>query len=271
MPDRISVPGAIVTGDSAGFVNVPKLKGIHYAMRSGMLAAEAVHEVLKAGGDPAAPGALDGYDRRVKASHIWRDLHRVRNMRQALTKGLVVGGGLASAMDLTPGRVPRRHVPHPARCRRRASDRGPRLSRAGRLAHVRQAVERLPLGEPQPRRPAQPHPHPGARPGRGGAGVGRDVPGRRLRAGRAVGRRHGRGEAHAVELRPVRCDHRQGRAAHAARRAAAAPSTRSSSRVDPQGRHGTRLGVSRLTSTIASAGILLRFAAARISSGDGAS
>src|SRR6476469_820228 len=106
IPHRLSVPGAIVTGDSAGFVNVPKLKGIHYAMRSGMLAAEAVHEVLKAGGDPAAPGALDGYDRRVKASHIWRDLHRVRNMRQALTKGLVVGGGLASTMDLTRGAFP---------------------------------------------------------------------------------------------------------------------------------------------------------------------
>jgi electron-transferring-flavoprotein dehydrogenase len=106
VPDRISVPGAILTGDSAGFVNVPKLKGIHYAMRSGMLAAETLHEVLKAGGDPAAPGALDGYDRRVKASHIWADLHRVRNMRQALTKGLMVGGGLASAMDLTRGAFP---------------------------------------------------------------------------------------------------------------------------------------------------------------------
>jgi electron-transferring-flavoprotein dehydrogenase len=42
----------------------------------------------------------------VRASHIWRDLHRVRNMRQALTKGLVVGGGLASAMDLTRGAFP---------------------------------------------------------------------------------------------------------------------------------------------------------------------
>ena len=42
----------------------------------------------------------------MKASHIWGDLHRVRNMRQALTKGLVVGGGLASAMDLTRGAFP---------------------------------------------------------------------------------------------------------------------------------------------------------------------
>ena len=50
-PDRLSVPGAVLTGDSAGFVNVPKLKGMHYAMRSGMLAAEAIYEGLKAGAD----------------------------------------------------------------------------------------------------------------------------------------------------------------------------------------------------------------------------
>src|SRR5213075_2506799 len=84
LPSSLSMPGAVLTGDSAGFVNVPKLKGVHYAMRSGMLAAEAVHEALKGGGDPAAPGALDGYDRRVRESHIWSDLRRVRNMRQAL-------------------------------------------------------------------------------------------------------------------------------------------------------------------------------------------
>ena len=46
------MPGAVLTGDSAGFVNVPKLKGIHYAMRSGMLAAEAIYEQLKAGARP---------------------------------------------------------------------------------------------------------------------------------------------------------------------------------------------------------------------------
>jgi electron-transferring-flavoprotein dehydrogenase len=106
VPSRLSVPGAVLTGDSAGFVNVPKLKGIHYAMRSGMLAAEAIYETLKAGGDPAAPGALDGYDRRVKASHIWSDLRRVRNMRQALNRGLFVGGAMAGAMDLTRGAFP---------------------------------------------------------------------------------------------------------------------------------------------------------------------
>jgi electron-transferring-flavoprotein dehydrogenase len=106
LPARLSVPGAIMTGDAAGFVNVPKLKGVHYAMRSGMLAAEAIYEQLKAGADPAAAGALDGYDRRVRESHIWRDLRRVRNMRQALNRGLLVGGGLASAMDITRGAFP---------------------------------------------------------------------------------------------------------------------------------------------------------------------
>ncbi len=106
VPPRLSVPGAVVTGDSAGFVNVPKLKGIHYAMRSGMLAAEAVYERLKAGADPRSAGALDGYDRRVRASHIWSDLHRVRNMRQALNRGLFVGGALASTMDITRGAIP---------------------------------------------------------------------------------------------------------------------------------------------------------------------
>jgi electron-transferring-flavoprotein dehydrogenase len=106
LPARLSVPGAVMTGDAAGFVNVPKLKGIHYAMRSGMLAAEAIYEQLKAGADPARDGVLDGYDRRVRESHIWRDLKRVRNMRQALNRGLYLGGGLASAMDITRGAFP---------------------------------------------------------------------------------------------------------------------------------------------------------------------
>jgi electron-transferring-flavoprotein dehydrogenase len=105
-PSHLSVPGAVLTGDSAGFVNVPKLKGIHYAMRSGMLAAEAIYEQLRADADLTAPGSLDGYDQRVRRSHIWSDLKRVRNMRQALNRGLFVGGGMASMMDITRGAFP---------------------------------------------------------------------------------------------------------------------------------------------------------------------
>ena len=66
----------MLTGDSAGFVNVPKLKGVHYAMRSGMLAAETIYEQLKAGADPQAEGSLDGYDRRIRSSHIAGDLRQ---------------------------------------------------------------------------------------------------------------------------------------------------------------------------------------------------
>src|SRR3989304_2745226 len=52
--DRLSVPGALMTGECAGFVNVPALKGIHYAMGSGILAAGSIFEVLKANKDPSA-------------------------------------------------------------------------------------------------------------------------------------------------------------------------------------------------------------------------
>ncbi len=106
LPSSLSMPGAVLTGDSAGFVNVPKLKGIHYAMRSGMLAAEAIYERLKAGQDLSAPDALAGYDQRVRASHIWSDLKQVRNMRQALGKGFAVGGPIGGLMDISRGALP---------------------------------------------------------------------------------------------------------------------------------------------------------------------
>jgi electron-transferring-flavoprotein dehydrogenase len=106
MPQQLSVPGAVLTGDSAGFVNVPALKGIHYAMWSGILAAEAIFACLKAGGDPAAPGALSGYDQAVRRSFIWKDLYRVRNMRQVFGAGLVPGAALAGLMTLTRGVFP---------------------------------------------------------------------------------------------------------------------------------------------------------------------
>ena len=106
LPSSLSMPGAVLTGDSAGFVNVPKLKGIHYAMRSGMLAAEEIYEQLKAGQDLSAPDALAGYDRRVQSSHIWSDLKKVRNMRQALGKGFAVGGPIGGLMDISSGALP---------------------------------------------------------------------------------------------------------------------------------------------------------------------
>jgi len=106
IPQRLSVRGALLTGDSAGFVNVPALKGIHYAMWSGILAAETIFAVLKRGGDPTSLGALEGYDRAVRGSAIWSDLHRVRNLRQAFDAGLAAGGALAGLMTATRGAFP---------------------------------------------------------------------------------------------------------------------------------------------------------------------
>ena len=106
IPRRLTMPGVVLTGDCAGFVNVPSLKGIHYAMWSGMLAAEAIFGALSAGKDPRASGALDGYEAAVRDSFIWKDLARVRNMRQAFGAGFFPGAALAGLMTVTGGAFP---------------------------------------------------------------------------------------------------------------------------------------------------------------------
>ncbi|MFN2629909.1 MAG: 4Fe-4S dicluster domain-containing protein [Gaiellaceae bacterium] len=106
LPRKLNAPGLLLCGDGPGLVNVPALKGIHYAIESGRLAAEAAFASLQRGTTPGTPGALDSYDEAVRQSFIWSDLQEVRNMRQAFGRGFFVGGGLASAMILTKGRFP---------------------------------------------------------------------------------------------------------------------------------------------------------------------
>jgi electron-transferring-flavoprotein dehydrogenase len=106
VPDTLALPGAVLTGDSAGLVNIPRLKGVHYAMHSGMHAAEAIHAGLKSGADLTQADALAGYDTAVKKGRIGGDLYRYRNLRQALSRGLVVGSQIAGLMDLTRGHFP---------------------------------------------------------------------------------------------------------------------------------------------------------------------
>ncbi len=89
---RLTFPGGALIGCSAGFVNVPKIKGTHTAMKSGMLAAEAVAEAL-AGDRPTEPVA---YEARLKASWVWVELSAVRNVRPVFGK-LGMWGGLAHA------------------------------------------------------------------------------------------------------------------------------------------------------------------------------
>ena len=106
LPEKLALPGAMILGDAAGMVNVPALKGIHYAMESGIMAAEAIFEQLKAGANLHAADALASYDARVRASHIAKELYEVRNMRQAFHHGFFVGGFLAGLMTLTKGAFP---------------------------------------------------------------------------------------------------------------------------------------------------------------------
>jgi electron-transferring-flavoprotein dehydrogenase len=106
LPKRLHAPGLLLCGDGAGFVNVPALKGIHYAVESGSLAAEAAFATLRRGETPWRPGALAAYDDAIRQSFIWRDLQEVRNMRQAFGRGFWLGGALAGMMTATRGRFP---------------------------------------------------------------------------------------------------------------------------------------------------------------------
>jgi electron-transferring-flavoprotein dehydrogenase len=106
LPKRLHAPGLLLAGEGPGFVNVPTLKGIHYAVETGRLAAEAAFAALRRGEAPGRIGALASYDDAVRSSYVWRDLEQVRNMRQAFGRGFYVGGALASMMTVTKGRFP---------------------------------------------------------------------------------------------------------------------------------------------------------------------
>jgi electron-transferring-flavoprotein dehydrogenase len=91
IPELI-VPGAALIGCSAGFMNVPRIKGSHNAMKSGMLAAETAFEALSAG---RAGDLLSAYPGAVRESWIYRDLKRVRNVKPLWSRfGTLIGVGL---------------------------------------------------------------------------------------------------------------------------------------------------------------------------------
>ncbi len=104
LPARRSGSGVVLVGDTAGFVDVPSLKGIHYARQSGIYAARAIFAALQA--HDASAAALAAYDRAVDESYIVSDLRKTRNMRLAFKAGLFVGGAKAGLMTLTGGRFP---------------------------------------------------------------------------------------------------------------------------------------------------------------------
>jgi electron-transferring-flavoprotein dehydrogenase len=92
---QLVVPGGVLVGCEAGFLNPAKIKGSHTAMKTGMLAAEAIFAALAhTGGD--ADAALATYPDRVRASWVWQELNRGRNFNAGIAKlGLLLGGALA--------------------------------------------------------------------------------------------------------------------------------------------------------------------------------
>ena len=100
---KLTFPGGCLIGDTAGFLNVPKIKGSHNAMKSGMLAAEAVFKAATGGED----AALETYPESIKQSWIWDELYRVRNVRPAFHWGMWAGL-IYSALDtyLFRGKAP---------------------------------------------------------------------------------------------------------------------------------------------------------------------
>src|ERR687898_20020 len=104
MPSRLAVPGMVIAGDGAGMVNVPTLKGIHYAMHAGMYAAEAIVDALKHDSIN-----FEAYDEKIRDSVIEEDMYRSRNMRQPFEHGFFAGGVVASLMTITRGAFPGGH------------------------------------------------------------------------------------------------------------------------------------------------------------------
>jgi electron-transferring-flavoprotein dehydrogenase len=84
---KLTFPGGCLIGDAAGFLNVPKIKGTHTAMKSAMLAAEAVFEALQAEGTAEATR----YTELFEQSWLYQELHKVRNIRPGFQKGLWSG------------------------------------------------------------------------------------------------------------------------------------------------------------------------------------
>jgi electron-transferring-flavoprotein dehydrogenase len=100
---RLYGDGFMVCGDSASMVDVQKLKGIHLAMKSGMLAADTVFDGLQKGADFNSE-TTRGYEKRVEESFVKSELYRVRNFHQALSKGFLTGFPLIGLQEMTGGR-----------------------------------------------------------------------------------------------------------------------------------------------------------------------
>ncbi|MET0974030.1 MAG: electron-transfer flavoprotein:ubiquinone oxidoreductase [Thermoleophilaceae bacterium] len=98
---KLTMPGAVIVGDAGGMVNLAALKGVHYAIKSGILAAEQIYASLK-----QESTDFSAYEETVDESLIGKELYEQRNSRQPFHKGLIKGGPIVNLMIATKGRFP---------------------------------------------------------------------------------------------------------------------------------------------------------------------
>jgi electron-transferring-flavoprotein dehydrogenase len=122
---KLTFSGGCLVGCTAGFLNVPKIKGTHTAMKSGMLAAEAIFNQLMS---DVPAGEASSYGGKIESSWLWDELYRVRNIRPAFTKGLWAGMSYA-AIDtyLLRGRAPWTFSHHADHANLKPADAAPKI------------------------------------------------------------------------------------------------------------------------------------------------
>jgi electron-transferring-flavoprotein dehydrogenase len=103
---QLTSDGVMILGDSGGLLNGERLKGVHTAIKSGMIAAETILEALIA--DDFSNSTLNKYEKRLKESYIGNELYKARNFHQAFDKGRMVGLAVAGVSMITGGRLPSR-------------------------------------------------------------------------------------------------------------------------------------------------------------------
>jgi electron-transferring-flavoprotein dehydrogenase len=98
---KLSMPGAVLVGDSGGMVDTVALKGVHHSLMSGKLAAESIYAALARG-----ESSFEAYEQAVEDSRVGKELYEVRNTRQPFQKGFLRGGPLVNLMIATKGHFP---------------------------------------------------------------------------------------------------------------------------------------------------------------------
>ena len=97
---KLTMPGALLVGDSGGMVDTAALKGVHHCIKSGKLAAEAIYSSLKSG------ASLEGYEEAIENSSVGQELYQMRNTRQPLHKGFIQGAPVSGISIITKGKLP---------------------------------------------------------------------------------------------------------------------------------------------------------------------